>query len=133
MSDPIQTLEEFLTVAGAGAFSRSLQKKWQSIEDTPCIEIQYRAVLIEDTSPVSEIATQKQTSFSKQTSEKQIDPAWQNALADLKIQIPQRIYDMFLADTTLVAIEDAVAVISTERNYAKDFIEYQLANKINML
>jgi chromosomal replication initiation ATPase DnaA len=73
----------------------------------------------------------KQTSFNQQTLEKRtINPQWEEVLAYLKRQMPQRTFAMFLGDTGLPSIEDGVIVITTTTGYAKDWIEARLGNKI---
>ncbi len=128
LSDPIQTLDEFILVAQENLFPHPLRSQWRI--DVPCVPEEHTPVCVENTDPVCLEYTQKQTLKSKQTSEKQIDPRWEEVLAYLKMQMPQRTFDMFLGDTDLTSIEEGVAVIGTTNAYAKDWIEARLGPKI---
>ena len=131
LSDPLQTLEEFLIVAGAGAFSRPLQKQWRD----PCSQNGYTPVVEAATPPVAEMATPpvvetatyKQTLKNKNTSENMV---WDTVLEDLKMQLDARIFSKFLDGTTLVSTDDNTAVIGTPYAYARDWIENRLSAKV---
>lgn len=139
LSDPIPTLEEFLVVAGAGAFPRPLQEEWQGfvetrqsvqVSDLAYTEERYTPVPESGTPPVPESSTYKQTLKSKQTSENSVDPRWEKSLEELKMQMPKNTFDMFLGGTKLVSVEDAVAVVRITNAYAKDWVEQRLGSKI---
>lgn len=136
LSDPIQTLEEFLTVASAGVFPATLRPEFmfevlEASEEEP--DRGNRDALVAETAmpPIAETAMLKQTSSLKQTSEKQtIDPLWEKVLGDFKMQVPANTFEMFLAGTNLVSIEDGIAVISTINGYAKDWLGNRLGGRI---
>ncbi|MCX6049538.1 MAG: hypothetical protein NT075_30940 [Chloroflexi bacterium] len=138
LSDPIQTLDEFLTVAEAGAFPRPLQEAYRAQVSDPCIEIQYSPVAEPDTPlyrnsiqpAVADFDTYKQILNTKQTSVKTIDPHWQKTLNDLQTSLPAKTFNHFLGDSTLESIVDGVATIGTPQVYARDWIENRLSDKI---
>jgi hypothetical protein len=139
LSDPIPTLNDFLMVAAEGlfrfpllpAFQINVSEESYIQNEYTCIQDGYGGVSETDTGGCIQDEYIKQTSFSKQTSGKRtVDPKWKEVLAYLKMQMPQRTFDMFLGDTDLTSIEEGIAVISTTNAYAKDWIENRLANKI---
>jgi hypothetical protein len=101
LSDPIQTLEEFLSVAAAGVFSRPLKEEWQEfLADDPLYRNSVQGVPEVGTAPVPEIGTDKQTSFLKQTGViTENDRLWESVLATLKLQLPAASFYSFVADT----------------------------------
>jgi hypothetical protein len=126
LSDPIQTLDEFLIVAAEGLFARPLKPEWHP----PCITEQYRAVLPAPTPPVSPEPTEKQTSFLQQTGDTKEDRLWDAVLSTLQTQIPSASFQSFVADTRLVSMKGAVATIATPRTFAKDWLENRLSNHL---
>jgi len=142
LSDPIQTLEEFLEVASAGLFPNPLKPEYAiDFQSTP--EEVATATISESTDPyrgnrdtptseiasdpTAEIAEHKQTLNTKQTYEKAcIDPAFE----ELRISLDTRTFERFLNGAKLISIEEGIAVIGTLYSYAKDFIENRLANKL---
>jgi hypothetical protein len=132
LSDPIPTLEEFLVVADEGVFGPGLQVTFETCAQNENTGTQNENISVPEmrTSHVPEMRTDQQTSSFQQISENRLDPRWEKVLADIKMQLNAKTFDMFLGDTDLVSIEDGIAVISTERNYAKDWIENRLGAKI---
>jgi hypothetical protein len=150
LSDPIPTLDEFLTVAGEGVFGVALKPEWvvQNMSSQPDISIQSEPKDQTGTVQVpcpdfrdtheseigtrreSEIGTINQTLKTKQTSQEQIDPRWQKVLDDFQMTLSSKIFEQFLEGSSLVEITDSVAVVGTTRPYARDWIENRLSNKI---
>jgi hypothetical protein len=123
LSDPIQTLDEFIAVAQENLFPYPLRSEY-SID--PCTREAYSPVCEEGTPPVREEHTQKQTSSFKQTSEKQIDPAFE----ELRFLIGEKTFDRFMDGAKLIAIGEGTAVIGIINAYAKDWIENRIKDKI---
>ena len=127
LSDPIPTLDEFLEVASEGLFRLKLLSEYAiASPENLCIENQYIDVLKIDTWHVLKINTDQQTLNTKQTLEKQIDPAFQ----DLRFSIGEKTFDRFMDGAKLVGIEAGVAVIGILNSYAKDWVENRMADKI---
>ena len=124
LSDPIQTLEEFVAVAQENLFPYPLRTEWHV--DTPCMPEAYTPVCPEHIDPVSPMHTQKQTLKTEHTLGEQVDPR----LQELRFSVGEKTYDRFMTGAEILSVEDGVAVIGTSYSYAKDFIENRLANKL---
>jgi hypothetical protein len=124
LSDPISTLAEFLEVAAAGLFRLTLLPAYIP----PCITEQYTDVLLSDAPRVLPSNTDQQTLSSKQTADTVEKNLWDNVLKQL--QLPADTFNTFLSDTSFKGVEDGVAVITTSRSYAKDWLENRMSNQI---
>ena len=122
LSDPIQTLDEFLTVANEGVFLILPNEPYRGKRDTLTAEIAI--------APIAEIAMQKQTLNPKQTVTTLEEKLWENCLKQLQQQLPADSFHTFLADTMFKDVTDGVAVITTNRSYAKDYLENRMGSLI---
>lgn len=120
LSDPIAHLDEFLTVVEAGVFTPI------SKTDTGgTSEIDIASTPETDEGATSELDDHKQTS-PQQT-------IWNNVLSLLKKQTTEATYNTFLDGTQLESVCDAVAVITTTKSYAVDWLSAQMANQIRRM
>lgn len=116
LSDPIQTVEEFVAVAAEGVFRYPLKAEWCSQNGySPDDPVAETATLGEATS-----ATQEQT-LLKQT--------WDKILESLKSTMLPNTFNMFLADTSL-ELEGTTAVIKTPNTFAHDWIQNRMKDKL---
>ena len=122
LSDPIQTLDEFLIVATEGVFGRPLRSEWL------CSQNENMDVPETRTPYVPETSTDQQTLNTKQTADSVENKLWNNVLKQL--QLPADTFNTFLADTSFQGVEDGVAVITTSCSYAKDWLENRMCNQI---
>ncbi len=129
LSDPVQTLDEFLILAAAGVFDRQLNEAWQ---EYPCIENQYTPYQLSIHPPVSEINTYKQTLNTKQD-DSEFGQLWSAILETLKLQLPQTTFRSFVESTRLVGLEGQTAMIELSNAATKDWIENRLARQIKQL
>ena len=72
--------------------------------------------------------TDQQTLNTKQTADTVENKLWDNVLKQL--QLPADTFNTFLSDTAFQGVEDGVAVITTSRSYAKDWLENRMCNQI---
>jgi hypothetical protein len=153
LSDPILTLDEFLTVASEGVFGVSLKPEWtgQILSSQPDISVQlelknrpesgqspcpdFRDTHESETGTrrESEIGTDQQTLKDKQTSAGTVNPLWQKVLENLQLSLQPKTFDRFLGGSTLIEIADGVAVVGTPQPYARDWIENRLSDKVTRL
>jgi hypothetical protein len=126
LSDPLQTLEEFLAVAAAGVFGRDLKEEWRS---DPCIENQYTPYLLSMHPPVSEINTYKQTSSLL----KQEDLWWSEILSMMKQQLTDATYYSTLEGSQLQSLTEGRATVLLNRPAAREWCERQLGKRISDL
>jgi hypothetical protein len=148
LSDPIQTLDEFLVVAAAGGFGQPLKAEWLAfLQEDPCTQNEYTPVSEMSTLPVLkmstpsvlEMSTDKQTSFQKQTFQKQTgneseeDKLWNQVLAGVKMQLPANTFYSFVADTRLAGIDAGVAQIVTPKAFAIDWLSNRMSNNLRGL
>ena len=146
VSDPITTLGEFLEVASQGLFTLPLLPEYQAPEEAPDVpeigtsgapEIGTFRVPEIGTLDVPEIGADQQTLNTKQTGGQTVDifekKLWENVLTQLQQQLPSATFISFLADTQLDRIEGAVAVITTNRAYAKEWLDTRMSNKLRKL
>jgi hypothetical protein len=131
LSDPIQTLDEFLTVAQEGGFLISLREEWCTAES--CTENRYTDVPPNGTAPEPESGTDQQTLKTKHTSARTVDPRWQIVLNDLQLSLATKTFERFLDGTDLIEITNQTAVIGTSQAYARDWIENRLSDRIRRL
>jgi hypothetical protein len=129
LSDPVQTLDEFLILGAAGVFGRPLNEAWQ---DYPCIENQYTPYSVSIQPPVSEINTYKQTLINKQGNS-ELEQLWSAVLETLKLQLPQPTFRSLIESAKLVALDDQTATIELVNPAAKDWIESRLARHLKQL
>jgi hypothetical protein len=141
LSDPIQTLEEFLEVASTGLFAFPVRPEYfislseerdetcRGNRDTSVAEIATPPVAEIATPPVAEIATYKQTSYKQTSGKQRVDPAF----AELRSSMPEKTFDRFLAGARFLGVEEGVAVIGLSDGYAKDWIENRMANRIKQV
>ena len=134
LSDPIQELDEFLAVARAGHFARSLREDWQDYGVDPCIENQYTPYRTSIQPPVAEINTYKQTSLLEQVDQENtfLSDLWRGVLDTLKHQLPTATYYGFIDGTKLVALEGTTATIELEAAM-KDWVENRLSIQLKQL
>jgi hypothetical protein len=141
LSDPLQTLNEFLAFAAQGGFEQELTPQWQEyiaplLDDYPVSELDTppmnhaKPVSKLDTPPVAKLDTYKQTSF-KQTNG--IDLIWESVLETLRQQLPATSYSSFIAPAKLVALKDGAATIAIPTPKAKDWLENRLARQLKQL
>jgi len=124
LSDPIQMLSEFLIVASEGLFGMSLRSEWV------CSQNENMDVPETRTPHVPEMRTDQQTLNPQQTDDSVEDKLWKSVLKQLQMQMPKDSYATFLADTIYQGITDGVAVITTSRSYAKDWLENRMSNQV---
>jgi hypothetical protein len=125
LSDPIQTLDEFLTVAAEDLFPRALKPEW-----VPCTRNEYRGVRELDTAPVCETDTYKQTLNTKQTGDTEEITLWDRVLSVLKLQTAPATFNSFVVDTNLKSIVDGMATVATSKPFAIDWLENRMKNNI---
>jgi hypothetical protein len=132
LSDPIQTLDEFLQVALSGFFTRPLKEQWLEYfnDEDPCRENRDTPSRYSIQLPVSEIATHKQTSIFKQGGE--LDILWDSVLEVLKTQLPPATFRDFMEPTLLTDLTGGVATVTIPPK-AKDWIENRLARQLKQL
>jgi hypothetical protein len=141
LSDPLQTLSEFIAVAQEGLFPYPLREEWRTkdtcmpeaytlpSDNDTCMPEAYTRVVVAHTPPVCLAHIHKQTPF-KQTSEKQsFDPAF----AELRSSMPEKTFDQFLTGARFLGVEEGVAVIGLLNGYAKGWIENRMANRIKQV
>lgn len=63
------------------------------------------------------------------TTQRELD-LWREALAELKLQMPEATFQAWFPQTRLLSIEDGVAVISVANRFGKDWLENRLADKV---
>jgi hypothetical protein len=135
LSDPVQTLEEFLVLASSGLFGRPLQEEWQAYleEIDPCTENRYTPYGSPVHPPVPEIDTYKQTSFSNKQEMSNLENLWNAVLATLKLQLLSTTFIAFIEDTRLLAIDNAIATVELANPSAKDWVEQRLSRQLKHL
>jgi hypothetical protein len=124
LSDPVQTLDEFLTLAREGVFGVLPRGEWL------CVRNGHTNVFETDTSYVPETDTDQQTLTSKQTDEPFEDKLWQQVLSTLKNQTPAATFNSFVVDTKLLSIVDGVATVTTTRPFAIDWLRNRMKNNL---
>jgi hypothetical protein len=118
LSDPIQTLEEFLTVAREGAFPRPLNSEW-----LPCTQNGYTAYPNQVHERVPKTGTDQQTLTTEQT-------VWDRVLEQLKTSLPQNTFAAFLEGTDLLSVVDGVATIHIDKPHAIDWLSNRMGSKL---
>jgi hypothetical protein len=116
LSDPIPTLQEFLTVAAEGVFGLELKFDW-------CAQNKHTEddrVLDSSTPGVPEMSTDQQT-LLKQT--------WDKILSSLRESMLPATFTAFLADTDL-EVEGSTAFIRTSNTFAHGWIENRMKDKL---
>ncbi len=144
LSDPVQTLDEFLYLAAADMFIHTkcktvngeqvemvcgkLKPEWQAYieEEDPLREYRARVVLNSREEPYAEIAIYKQTSLL----ETEVDLWWSNVLETLRQQTHQTTYYSFVEGSTLLSLTDGTAVVKLPNARAIDWCERQLSNRV---
>lgn len=125
LSDPISNVEEFLIVLDAGLFDPIPET---GIGGVPEMGIALQPEL--GIGPIPEMGRDQHTSFEQRDI---TTTAWGNVLGLLKQHLPADTYQLFLADTQLLAIEDSTAVLITPRSSANTWLERQMAPSIRRL
>lgn len=119
LSDPIQTLDEFLIVACEGVFPRLPRPEW-------CTDERYTVYRPPVHYRVPAIGTDQQT-LKKRTEEEIL---WNSVLKALESSVPSATYNIFLADTSLLSVADGVAIVLIEKPHTLDWLQRQMAGKI---
>jgi len=134
LSDPVQTLDEFLVLASSGVFGTPLKEEWRAYLDDldPCTENRYTLYQIPVHPPVPEIGTYKQTSSNKQGGSS-LDKLWSAVLETLKLQLPSATFFAFIADTHLLALDQITATVELANPSAKDWVEQRLSRQLKQL
>ena len=124
LSDPIQSLEEFLVVAAEGVFGVALKEEWlRPASVDPCPENRDTLSRNSDQSPVPEIGTLN-------ILKKHETVVWDRVLEQLKPSMPSATFASFLQDTKLLSLAEGVAVITTDRPHTVDWLRNRLGPKI---
>jgi hypothetical protein len=118
LSDPIPTLEEFLTVASEGMFG--------VLPKEGCMQKAYTVYAEEIHPPVCEKHTLKQTLKTETGG----DGIWESVLRQLQISTPQGTFGAFLQGTALSVIEEGIATVTTNRPHACEWLQTQMAPRI---
>jgi hypothetical protein len=123
--DPIQSQEEFLTVAAAGIFGRPLREEW--LERVPPYREKRDSLPSESRQPpTAEIATHNRQLTTEQT-------GWDGVLEQLEHQLPAATYQQLLDGSTLLRVESGIATIVLTRAESCDWAQRQLANNVRRL
>lgn len=133
LSDPIPTLEEFLTVAAEGILGLQLLPEYQPMPEISRTQNGYEHVPKMGTSHVPEMGTDQQTLNTQQTDDSFEYKLWGNVMLSLKQSITSASFNAFLEETKLQSLEDGVATITTPRTHAVEWIENRLGNQIRKL
>lgn len=111
LSDPVQTLEEFLTLAAEGMFPGT------------CTENRYMVYPKSVHEHVPETGTDQQTLTSEQT-------VWLSILETLKLSLPATTFTTFFDGTDLLSVTEGVATIKTSKPHSIDWIENRMGKKL---
>jgi hypothetical protein len=117
LSDPLQTLEEFLIVAQEGVFGAPLKEEWL------CTQNEYTVNPSWVHSGVLILSTDQQTLTAEQG-------VWKNVLEQLKLCMPAATFSMFMQDTELLSLAEGVATIATPKPHTVDWLRNRLGPKI---
>jgi hypothetical protein len=121
LSDPVQTLEEFLTIAREGVFSKPLKAEWISCPQNEDTMSSFRGH-----DDVLKMRTDQQTLKTETGG----DGIWESVLRQLQISTPQGTFGAFLQGTALAAVEEGVATVTTRRPHACEWLQTQMAPRI---
>ena len=61
------------------------------------------------------------------------EQAWQSALGQLQMEMPQASFDTWVRDTALISYEDGLFTIGVESVYARDWLDSRLTSTVNRL
>jgi hypothetical protein len=123
LSDPIQTLEEFLTVAREGLFGAQLSQEWCSGSVDPYSENRNTPFRNLEDPPIPDSGGDQQTLTTEQE-------VWENVLLQLKESLPATSFTTFLDGTKLLAIENGVVTIQTAKPYSIDWLKNRMGSKL---
>jgi hypothetical protein len=119
LADPVQTLEEFLTIARESLFPRGLNPEWAEV----CTDNRYMVYPPSVQEDVPEIGTDQQTLKTEQG-------VWDSVLTQLQLSVPANTFAVFRQGTELLSITDGVATIGTNRSHACEWLQVQMAPRI---
>jgi len=130
ISDPVQTLDEFLLLAANGVFGRELLPQWKEYIEGYSRD-GYRVYSDELQPLIAETAISNILPNKKQDSE--LDILWSSVLDTLRLQLPASTFNSFLENTQLLELCDGVATVTLANSKAKDWIENRLARQLKQL